>query len=247
VNDLSTLGLVIVVITAGLMVAFTILGRKRLARQLRDIPAYAQLRRAIGLAVEEGTRLHVSLGKASIFSDRNTSSLIGLSVLERIAQMTLISDRPPLSTSGDPTLSILSQDVLSSNYRIANNIEAYNPSRGRITGLTPFSYAAGVIPAINEEQISTNILIGNFGNEIAILTDAIEQKSSSLIAASDHIPAQAILYASTQEPLIGEELYGAGAYLHAKPMHVASLQTEDALRWLCILIIIGGAIYNLLV
>ena len=45
-----------------------------------------RLRRALGLAVEDGSRLHVSLGKASIFSPTNASALVGLATLERVAR-----------------------------------------------------------------------------------------------------------------------------------------------------------------
>ena len=66
------------------------------------------------------------------------------------------------------------------------------------------------------------------------------------MAASDTLAAQAVLYASAQEPLIGEELYAAGAYMDAGPLHTASLTVQDILRWLMIVVILGGAAFKLL-
>ena len=114
-----------------------------------------------------------------------------------------------------------------------------------MTGLTPFSYAAGAIPVIRDENISTNVLIGNFGVEAALLADAAERANTFTLAASDNLTAQAVLFASAQEPLIGEELFAAGAYVDAGPLHAASLTAQDILRWLIIIVILVGALLKL--
>jgi hypothetical protein len=44
-----------------------------------------------------------------------------------------------------------------------------DPTTSRLTGLTPFSYAAGAMPVIHDERVSTNILLGHFGPEVALL------------------------------------------------------------------------------
>jgi hypothetical protein len=54
------------------------------------------------------------------------------------------------------------------------------------------------------------------------------------------------LYATADEPLLGEELYAAGAYLGEDAVHKASLQAQDILRWVLIGAIILGAILKLL-
>jgi len=63
-----------------------------------------------------------------------------------------------------------------------------------------------------------------------------------LIAAIDDLSAQSIFYAATQEPLIGEELFAAGAYVGAGVAHEASLNVQDVLRWLIILAILVGSL-----
>ena len=211
-------------------------------RSLRPIPAFQRLRRAIGLAVEDGKRLHVSLGKSSLLEPTNPSALAGLSTLERIAQLSIISDRPPIATSGDGALSILSQDTLRAAYRTGNALEQYDPDRGRLAGLTPFSYIAGTLPVFRQEQASSHILIGNFGPEVGLLTQAADQQRVFILATSDSLPAQAVLYATSQEVLIGEELFAVPAYLNAGPAHTASLRVQDILRWGSIAVIVIGAI-----
>jgi len=234
------LALGVLILAAVLLVALT-LWRRRSPGSLRLIDAYERLNRSIGLAVENGTRLHISLGRGNLFTTRGGSALAGLAMLRRLSERTSVSDRPPIVTSGDASLAILSQDTLQSGYRAAGTEDQYRFSTGRLTGLTPFSYAAGTVSTIHDENVSANIFMGDFGTESALLVEASDRENANLIAASDNLSAQAIFYASAQEPLIGEELFAAGAYVGAGASHEASLNVQDILRWLIILAIIIGA------
>ncbi len=239
---MSIIGLIVVIVCAALMFVFLLLNRSRPMRGMRVIQAFSRLRRAMALAVEDGSRMHVSLGSSGLLSSQVASSLVGLSMLERIAQLSSISDRPPVATSGDSTLAILSQDTLRSGFQAANALDQYDPTRGRLTGLTPFSYAAGATSAILDEGVSANVLIGHFGPEVALLTDAAGEANAFTLAATDGLPGQAVLYAAAQETLIGEELFAGGAYLQAGPMHAASLRAQDVLRWVLAAALLIGAI-----
>lgn len=234
------LALGILVLAAILFVALA-LWRRRSPAAFRRIEAFERLNHSVGLAVENGTRLHVSLGRGSLITARGGSALAGLAMLRRLAQRTSVSDRPPVATSGDASLAILSQDTLQSGYRAAGAEEQYRFSTGRLTGLTPFSYAAGAIPTIHDDNVSANIVLGDLGAEGGLLAEASDRQNASLIAASDNLSAQSIFYATAQDPLIGEELFAAGAYVGAGPSHDASLNVQDILRWLIILAILIGA------
>jgi len=235
----------IVLITTVLMVVFSLPRINRKKPAFRAMRAFTGLRRAIGLTVEQGSRLHISLGKSSIIGPDNASALAGLSTLERITSTSSLSDRPPVVTSGDGTLALLSQDTLRAGYRISNAQEQYDPDRGRLTGPTPMSYVAGALPVTTGEHVSAHVLLGNFGPEIALVTEAAEQQESFTLAASDSLPAQAVLYATAQEPLIGEELFAVPAYLQAGSMHQSSLRVQDILRWGLIGAMLLGSILKL--
>ena len=228
------------------LIICSILIRQRPNWRLREIPAYTRLGRSVGLAVEAGKRLHISLGYGGVNDMQGASGLIGLTMLQRIARAASISDQPPVATSGEGTLGILSQDTLQSAYRAIRSENLYDPIYGQISGLTPFSYAAGAIPIIFDQQVSTTVLAGHFGSEVALIVDANERVGSQTMAGSDSLEAQAVLYASAQDPLIGEELYAGGAYLNAGVMHQASLHTQDVMRWVVILGILVGSLLKLI-
>lgn len=236
------LGLILVLVFFVLMLIFAMLGRSSTHRSLREIPAFSYLRRGIGLAVEAGSRLHISLGHGGIDGPRGSSALVGLSLLQRIGRVAAISDRPPIATSGEAILSLLSQDALASSLRASGAAASFDPAAGQLTGITPFAYAAGAVALISDEQVSVNLLAGSFGSEVALLTDTAERSGSLTLAGCENLSGQAIFYATAQAPLIGEELYAAGAYIQVGPMHLASLRVQDVFRWGIILVILGGAL-----
>jgi hypothetical protein len=240
---LELAGFGVVFFSAALMVGLFFMRRKTPA-VFRDIPAFTRLRQAVGLVVEDGSRLHVSIGRSGLSTPQSATAMAGLALLHRLADLTSAGDQPPITTSGDATLTILSQDTLQEASKFSEGI-AFDPTAGRLAGLTAFSYAAGTIPAIRDENVTTNVLMGNFGVEVGLLTDAIERENTFGLAGSDNLSAQAVIYASAQEPLIGEEVYAAGAYVEAGPLHGVSLTVQDALRWLIIVAILIGAVLTL--
>ncbi len=228
----------------GIIIAAVLVGRK--PPTFRDIPAFRQIRRAVSMVVEDGSRLHVSLGRGSLLTPFGASALAGLSMIRQLGETTSLSDRPSIVTSGDGVLNLAAQDTLRSAHDALRISQPFDTNRGQLTGLTPFSYAAGALPIMRDNQISTNVLIGNYGIEVALLTEASEREGAAIAAASDNLPAQAVLYASTPSALIGEELFAAGAYNQAGNFHIASLVIQDILRWLVIATLGIGAILKAL-
>jgi hypothetical protein len=219
--------------------------RREFPYTLREIPAFARFRRAIGLAVEDGSRVHFSIGRGGVIMPWSASALAALAMLRRVAELTAVSDAPPIVTSGESSLAILSQDTLKSSYQAAGASERFEAQTGRLTGMTPFSYAAGTIPVMRDENVSANVLAGNYGIEVALMADTAERDKSFTLLASDNLPAQAVLYATGPDPLIGEELYAMGAYVQAGAAHTASLRVQDILRWAVIIGILVGIILKL--
>ena len=240
------IGLAFILVFFGLIIISAAAKRSRPGANLRTIPAFTKLRRAIGLAVESGSRLHISIGRGNITGPKSSAAFVGLSMLSRMAQLASTGDNPPIATTGDPALAILARDTLSGTYRDIGMIDHYDPAAGQLLGFTPFSYTAGALQVVRDEKSAANILAGSFGSEVALLTDAGERSGNLTLAGTDNISAQAILYATAHEPLIGEELYAGGAYVQAGPMHAASLRAQDIVRWLLVAAILGGILMNVL-
>lgn len=221
--------------------------RNRMAKlPLRDLPVLTNLKQSVGLTIEDGKRLHVSLGNSSVLGSGNAASLAGLSMIEHLALLSMISDRPPVVTTGDGTLMILGQDVVRYVYRHGNILNKYDPQLIRQTGFSPFSYAMGTMPVIGQENVQTSVLIGRFGVEAALIHQAALAKNGYSLGASDDLTAQAVMLGTASDTLIGEELFAAPAYLSQSSTQRASLFTQDVLRWVIILTMIAGVLFVIL-
>jgi hypothetical protein len=241
-NGSQIAGILFLLLFVGLIIYFLRVNSQHPASYLRDIRAFSRFRRGIGLAVETGQRLHIALGHGGILYEQGGSGLVGLSLLQRIARAASASDRPPVATSGEATLMVLSQDTLKSVYRMMNADALYDPESGQLTGLTPFSYASGIVPVIYDQQVSMHVFSGHFTSEVGLIVDAAEQNNSLTFGSSDNLQGQSILFAAAQEPLIGEELYAAGAYLQVNPFHIASVRAQDIVRWGLVGVLLIGAL-----
>jgi hypothetical protein len=244
-ND-GLLHFLFLLIFVSLIIIYRLLEKNKSLSSLRKIAAFDKVAHAIGLSVEAGKRIHLSLGNGLISSENASSGFIGLSVLKKIIRVASKSDRPPVVVSGDATLSILSQcSIQAAGQELSIQPQTEIPANW-LVGLTPYSFAAGSLPVIYDEQTSVDILLGYFGSEIGLILDASERSGNISLAGSDQLNAQAIVYAAAQEPLIGEELYAAGAYVQTGGMHQASLHAEDVLRWIIVGIALGGAILKMI-
>jgi hypothetical protein len=228
-----------------LILVFTLWGRSNPKRALRSIPAFRQLRRTIELSVEDGSRMQISLGQGGVLGPESAAAFAGLTLLRQVADIAADSDQPPIATSGDGAIMLLAQDTLRSSYRRQGMIEQYHLRLARATGVTPFSFAAGTLPQILDRDVSATALVGSFGAEAGLLTAATQARGSFDLGGSDNLTGQSILFASADQPLIGEELFATGAYMDAGPTHQASLRAQDVLRWIVILFLTATSLIPL--
>ncbi|MEK7312431.1 MAG: DUF6754 domain-containing protein [Chloroflexota bacterium] len=213
---------------------------------LRPIDAFDDLPQKAGESVEGGMRVHVALGSGAIGTQNTTGALAGITVLEAVADAATISDKPPVVTTGDGASAMMAQETLRRSYERQNAGERYDHLSGRMAGPTPLSYAAGAMTTLKDESVSTSLLIGTFGNEVALIADAGWGENAHQIIGTDNAQAQAAAYVTADEALIGEDVYASGAYLlGGKPFHRASLHAQDVIRLVIIAALFIGALLKI--
>lgn len=238
-------GLLIVLSMVALLVGFTVLEARRRS-VFRPLPGLDALGVAIEKAVEAGKRVHLSLGTGSVTGFESAPAFAGLAVLRRVAAMTSMSDKPVVATSGDGAMVLLAQDTLRSAYEEVGSRGRYEPTAARLLGPTPFSYVATLPTMLDTEDVSVHLLSGSYGPEGALAADMGERKQALVLAGTEQVQSQALLYATAQYPLIGEEVFATGAYLDVGRMHRASLRVQDLARWVIVAAILAGTLLRTL-
>lgn len=235
--------LVVVAYFVLFMLLLAVVNRRRPTPVFRPMPAFERMRQTVEGAVEDGASIHVALGSREITSPQAAAAMVGLTLLKEVNLLAAAGDRPPLATAGAGTLVLLAQDTMRSAYQALGQSAGYSHLLAQAAGLSPLSYAVGAMPLAADDKTSANLLFGSFGPESIFITTAGAQALT--VAGSDNLAGQAVMYASAAEPLVGEELYAAGAYMEAGPLHTASLQTQDLVRWAVVVLIAGSAIWGL--
>ena len=233
------LGILVFLAFSVLLLGFLYAG-SRWPVSIRQLRGFQALRKELERAVESGERVHLSLGTGSLLGPESAPALAGLTILARLASSTAMSDKPVIVSTANGALAMLAQDTLASAYRKVGAESRYDHTSSRMIGPTPFSYASAIPNLLDTEEVSVHILNGAFGSEGALAADFGNRENVFVLAGTDDVQTQALLFATADYPLIGEEVFAGGAYLGDRPIHQASLRAQDVVRIVVIgLILIG--------
>ena len=240
--------LIIIVVVALLLLIFTRRQHNGRSPATRPLPACNSLSNQVGEAIESGRQLHVSLGQASLVGASNPTSIAAIHILDNLAKDGCASGTPPLTTVGDGTLLPIAQDSLRQAHKAAGRMNEYKPAMTQFLAADSdaYAYAGGIASILQQGRASSNLLFGRFGPELAIPAEIAARKNMEQVIGTDDPSALAVATAVTDNVLIGEELFAAGAYLENKPSQAAGLQVQDIMRWFIILTILALVLSRLL-
>ena len=217
----------------------------------RHINAYDELPQISGLSVEADRPLLLSTGGASIGGDNTMVALAGLELLYHATSEVSIGGTVPIYLTSDTSVIPLGYDTLARAYRANgrplpdNPIDNIENVRWYPSSERSLVFAAMLIVTMHSDQVTGNVLVGRFGSELGLVLGAAQRKNLKSIAGSDEIVGQAVAYVMADGALIGEDIFSAPGYLSNRASDKATLLTQDALRTLIIIGIIGVAISTL--
>lgn len=253
--DNTTRILIVLILTfafASTLIATQIVARaKRRKRDfpvLRTIGAYRALGGITGLAIEANRPVHLGFGSAGLTGENN--ALVGLAVAElfyNTVYNVAIGDLSPVITASDATGFLLGQDTLRRAYAARKLLNRYRRDAARWypAGSRSLAYAAAITALQTDDDLAANVLVGSYGTELALSAAGAARWQRPLIAASDQLDGQAIAYVFSDHGLIGEEIFAAGAYLNGSPSAQGGLMATDTLRWLAIVLMLGGLLLSI--
>jgi hypothetical protein len=198
---------------------------------LRSVPGLEELPGLVGRSAETGQPIHVSVGVAGVGGLATAETWAGLTVLNELANEAAACDTPLIVTVADPTVLPLAQDLLWRAYQRNVNPEGYQSTQVHFVAPEPLAYAATVAGILQRESLTANVMVGAFGDEYLLMGEAGAQHQVHQIAGTSAPGTLPFVYATSDETLIGEEIFAGGAYTTKSPVQVASLLTEDWARW----------------
>ncbi len=242
-NPLLVLVLIALTVTLLLLIWRRVRGGATLG--LRRLPAYEALQRQPVHTIETGRRLHVTPGRADLHTPQAPASVAGLGALAELAQE---SGPPPVVTVGAPTLLPAAQGAVLLGYEATGRASEARLSDSHFLAARefPLVYGAGASVLIGQPEVGGNVALGHVGAEMALLAEAGQRQDVEQVLGSDDPGAMAVATVFTPHAVWGEELFAARAYLEESPLQLASLRTQDVLRWLVAAGILVAAALRLL-
>lgn len=233
--DVTTQTYVVLLLLAALVistVARLVIRRRTGFYPLRPIGAYQRLPMAIGAAIEANRPVHMSLGSAGIGGKDTPLALATADLAYHTLRAAAIGDAPPIITMSNGVALPLAQDTLRRAYASRGMLARYprGSAQWYPQGARSLAFAAALTGVMTDNRVLINVLGGSFGPEMALPAEAAARHRQQLFASSDQLEGQAVAYALADQPLLGEELYVAGAYLGNEPSRQAMVITLDTLR-----------------
>lgn len=209
---------------------------------LRPLSAFARLRDLVSLAAESGQALHLSLGTGSVHGTAAAETLASLDLLDAVGQQAAAYGASPLVTVGDPTLLLGVQGILRGDYEAQGLLAKYDHLSARLVAADPAAYAAGVMDMVNHEPLAAHIMAGRFGDEYLLMAEAAAHQGLEQVGGAAQPGVLPFVQATARHPILGEELFAAGAYLRGDPAHVGSLLAQDWMRVFLIVFLVAGIV-----
>lgn len=245
--DVTTqvISLLVVVITLSMIMVGGVVTR-RLRRRglplpaLRVIPAYESVPKIVGYAAEANQPVHMAFGSAGIGGPSTVLTLASAELFYQITAQAVIGDTLPVLTSSDASTLPIAQDTLRRALKARGRIDRfdYTAARWYPSGARSLTYAAAISALVPADDVSTSVFAGSHGIELALMAEANRRHNRSVIALSDQLEGQAVAFAYSNEILIGEEVFAAGAYLGRETGQIAQIITLDSLRAVLVIALI---------
>lgn len=215
------------------------------AGSLRPLPGIKELPGLVARSAETGQPLHVSVGVGGVGGPVTAETWAGLTLFGQVADEVVAGGASLVVTVADATVLPIAQDILQRAYDRYGFSHGYDPDQVRFIAPQATVYAMGVMGVLERESLAGSIMLGSFGDEYLLIGETGARQGVYQIVGTASPQTLPLVYASADETLIGEEVFATGAYTSRLPMQIASLLTEDWLRWLLIAAIVVTAIWKL--
>ncbi len=223
-----------------ILVIFTINGivRRRQAT-LRPLSAVAQLKSFVGESIEASRPLHLSLGNTTIGGGDTLLTLVGADFLYSSARQLAIGDTPPIVTTSETASLSIGRDILRRAYAHTGRIP-FRPLNVRWfpAGGNGIAFAGAVTALQKDDKLAGNVLVGNYGSELALILWASQRHKRANIAHSARLEGQAVAFAMADSYLLGEELFAVSGYTIQDSGLVNRVVVMDVVRFLMVLVLL---------
>ena len=207
------------------------------------------LRRVAGLdAIEEAIGRSTEMGKPH-FATIGTGlfdhwTLAAIAMLEFQAHICARTETQLIVPCGGSTNTFITRpvalDVVKNAYIAEGKDEFDEKDMPFLAGGKGWAFGAGTVAMIQKLKPGGLVLTGAYGSVALHIAEQASQQGVMTIASGSYMGNVAALACAADYTMIGEEVLAAGAYLTRDPAKIASIRTQDILKYSAIVTTILG-------
>lgn len=247
-DDIAYFWLILLTAFVASLLGGLIARNRRRPLALRHIPAYKAMPLTVDEAIESNRQVHFSPGSAAIGQTSTLVAQAAMTIIYALAERQAFTNTTPLITVSDPVSLAAAQDAVRRAYLTHGNMANYGRTVPAIwfpQGERSLAFGAGIAMLSRTYAISSNIMVGGFGPELAYVGEASTRQRIFMIGHSSQLDGQAIAFAQSDLALLGEELFVGDAYLEPNNSSaIGRVIALDVLRWVVIAAIILVALVS---
>jgi hypothetical protein len=205
---------------------------------IRRIPGIDAVESTIGRCAELGRPVVFTTGLTSVGPVLYACLGVLHAAAKRVAQYKLKLFIPQYQ----PDAMAIVEDVARDAYNQVGRASSFEPQNIQFLSDEQFAFASGYQGLVNREKVGAAFMFGSFAAEALVLAEAGQQVGARQVAASVSPEQVAFFICTCDYTLIGEELFGASAYLSRDVTQVATLAAQDRMKLGFLLLIVLGVI-----
>ena len=235
-NEVNNL---ILALSFGGLVFYTISHAKRKDVFLRRIPGLDAVDEAIGRATELGKPILYLTGAHDM---GDPSTIAAAVILGRVAKRTAAYETELMVPHREPITMAVCQEITKQAYLEAGKPDLFKEDSNFFITSDQFSYTAAVDGIMLRKKPAANFFMGAYFAESLLLTETGASTGAIQIAGTDSDHQLPFFVTTCDYTLIGEELYAASAYLSREPIQIGTLRGQDIGKAFILSVIAGGTV-----
>jgi hypothetical protein len=220
-NQLNNL---VIAVSFGGLVFYTISHAKRNEIFLRRIPGLDAVDEAIGRATELGKPILYLTGAHDL---HDPSTIAAAVILGKVAKRAALYETELIVPHREPITMAVCQEITKQAYLEAGKSDLFKEDANFFITADQFSYTAAVDGIMLRKKPAANFFMGAYFAESLLLTETGASTGAIQIAGTDSDHQLPFFVTTCDYTLIGEELYAASAYLSKEPVQIGTLRGQD--------------------
>ena len=214
----------IIAVSFGGLVFYSISHAKRNEIFLRRIPGLDAVDEAIGRATELGKPILYLTGAHDL---HDPSTIAAAVILGKVAKRAALYETELMVPHREPMTMAVCQEITKQAYLEAGKPDLFKEDANFFITSDQFSYTAAVDGIMLRKKPAANFFMGSYFAESLLLTETGASTGAIQIAGTDSDHQLPFFVTTCDYTLIGEELYAASAYLSKEPVQIGTLLGQD--------------------